>query len=84
MKGAHVTPLDPALSRAFHPDRDVTRREVRERRQPGPSSLWPNVARVAPGKDAMREKLKEAGWSDGALMEMVRAAVRLEPSPRKS
>ena len=43
-----------------------------------------NVARAAPEKDAMRRKLKKAGWSDDALMQLVRAAVRLDPPPLKS
>ena len=32
----------------------------------------------------MRGKLKKAEWSDYALMDLVRAAVRLDPSPQKS
>ena len=47
------------------------------------SDLSTDVAGVSPGRDAMRGKLRKAGWSDGTLIEPVRAAVGLEPPPQK-
>ena len=42
-----------------------------------------NIAKVAPEKDAARGKLKKPGWSDNILLQVVRAAVRLD-LPQKS
>ena len=62
----------------------------RNRTDGGPGNLAPmrrlatGVAGMAPGKDAMRGKPKKAGWSDDALIGLVRAAVSLKPPQRKS
>ncbi len=81
-----------AVENSLHWVLDVTMDEDRQRNRTdsGPENLALmrrlalNVARVAPGKDAMRGKLKKAGWSDEALIELVRAAVGLEPPMTKS
>jgi len=44
----------------------------------------PDAAGTAPGQEAMRGKPEKAGWSDGALIGLVRATVRLKPPQRKS
>ncbi len=46
--------------------------------------LVTDVTRMTPGKEPMRGKPKKAGWSDNALVEPVRTAVRLKPPQRKS
>ena len=81
-----------AVENSLHWVLDVTMDEdsQRNRTDGGPENLALmrrlalNVARMAPGKDAMRGKLKKAGWSEDALIELVRAAVRLKPPQRKS
>ena len=81
-----------AVENSLHWVLDVTMDEDRQRNRTdsGPENLAMmrrlalNVARVSPEKDAMRGKLKKAGWSDDALMDLVRAAVRLDPPPQKS
>ncbi len=41
-----------------------------------------DVAKIDPGKDAMRGKLKQAGWSDDALVDLVRVAVESRTPPK--
>jgi len=81
-----------AVENSLHWVLDVTMDEdgQRNRTDNGPENLALmrrlalNLARMAPGKDTMRGKLKKTGWSDDALIGLVWAAVRLEPPPRKS
>ena len=68
---------------------DVTMNGDRQRNRTGhgPGSLAPlrrlalNVARIEPGRDAMRGKPKRAGWDDNFLPDMIRATKPRKPKP---
>ena len=40
-----------------------------------------NVARIEPGRDAMRGKPKRAGWDNNFLPDMIRAIQSRKPTP---
>ena len=71
-----------AIENSLHWVLDVTMNEDRQRNRTGhgPENLALlrrlalNVARVEPGRDAMRGKLKRAGWDNNFLLNMIRAA----------
>ena len=67
-----------AIGNSLHWVLDVTMNEDRQRNRTGngPENLALlrrmalNVARIEPGKDAMRGKLKRAGWDNNFLLDM--------------
>ena len=78
-----------AIENSLHWVLDVTMNEDRQRNRTGhgPENLALlrrlalNVARIEPGKDAMRGKLKRAGWDNNFLLDMVRATKPHNPTP---
>ena len=78
-----------AIENSLHWVLDVTMNEDRQRNRTGhgPENLALlrrlalNVARIEPGKDAMRGKLKRAGWDNNFLLNMIRATKPHKPTP---
>lgn len=78
-----------AIENSLHWVLDVTMNEDRQRNRTGhgPENLALlrrlalNVARMEPGKDAMRGKLKRAGWDNNFLLNMIRATKPHKPTP---
>ena len=78
-----------AIENSLHWVLDATMNEDRQRNRTGhgPENLALmrrmalNIVRREPGKDAMRGKLKRAGWDDRFLLNMIRAAARQPPKP---
>lgn len=78
-----------AIENSLHWALDTTMNEDRQRNRTGhgPENLALmrrmalNIARNAPGKDAMRGKLKRAGWDNRFLIDMIRAADNHHKSP---
>ena len=69
-----------ASGNSLHRVSDVTMNGDRQRNsRKGPENLAllrriaPNVARIEPGKDAMRGKLKRTRWDNNFLLNMIRA-----------
>ena len=70
-----------AIRNSLHRVLDVAMNEDRQRNRTGhgPENLAlrrpaPNVARIEPGNDAMRGKLKRTGWDNNFLPDMIRTA----------
>ena len=78
-----------AIENSLHWVLDATMNEDQQRNRTGhgPENLALmrrmalNIARWEPGKDAMRGKLKRAGWDNRFLLNMIRAAARQPPKP---
>ena len=78
-----------AIGNPLHWVLDVTMNGDRRRNRTGhgPENLAPlrrpapNVARIEPGRDAMRGKPKRAGWDNNLLPDMIRAAKPCKPKP---
>ena len=78
-----------AIENSLHWVLDVTMNEDRQRNRTGhgPENLALlrrlalNVARIEPGKDAMRGKLKRAGWDNNFLLNTIRATKPHKPTP---
>ena len=79
-----------AIGNSLHWVLDVTMNEDRQRNRTGngPENLALlrrmalNVARIEPGKDAMRGKLKRAGWDNNFLLDMIRSTKTRNPNPK--
>ena len=79
-----------AIENSLHWVLDVTMNEDRQRNRTGngPENLALlrrmalNVARIEPGKDAMRGKLKRAGWDNNFLLDMIRSTKTHNPNPK--
>ena len=78
-----------AIENSLHWVLDTTMNEDRQRNRTGhgPENLALmrrmalNIARNEPGKDAMRGKLKRAGWDNRFLIKMIRAAANHHQAP---
>ena len=79
-----------AIGNSLHWVLDVTMNEDRQRNRTGngPENLALlrrmalNVARIEPGKDAMRGKLKRAGWDNNFLLDTIRSTKTPNPNPK--
>ena len=80
-----------AIGNSLHWVLDVTMNEDRQRNRTGngPENLALlrrmalNVTRIEPGKDAMRGKLKRAGWDNNFLLDMIRSTKTHNPGPKR-
>ena len=79
-----------AIENSLHWVLDVTMNEDRQRNRTGngPENLALlrrmalNVARIEPGKDVMRGKLKRAGWDNNFLLDTIRSTKTPNPNPK--
>ena len=86
--GRHAVHSHWAIGNPLHWVLDVTMNGDRRRNRTGHGPENPallrrlalNVARIEPGRDAMRGKPKRAGWDDNFLPDMIRATKPRKPT----